>query len=52
MDRSLRRVGLLDRIVYRLFYWRWKPLFEERADLLIIFQAHIEEYKRRHDDNT
>lgn len=46
-----RRVGRLDLLIYRLFYWRWKPLLEDDPKLLILFKDWIdgwaEQEKRR-----
>lgn len=40
----MRKVNWLDMIAYRLFYWRWKPLLEQRPDLREIFIAYLKAF--------
>ena len=37
----MRRTNWLDRIVYRLFFWRWQPLLRERPDMTLFIANHM-----------
>lgn len=38
---KLRRANWLDRLAYRLFVWRWSPIFSARPDLREIFITNM-----------
>lgn len=40
--RAPRKIGRLDMLMYRLFYWRWKPLLENDPKLLMLFKEWID----------
>ena len=45
MDKSIKRgISRFDMLVYRLFYWRWKPLLEKDPILLSLFREWIDGY--------
>lgn len=41
------RISWLDMLVYRLFFWRWKPLLEKRPDLLEAFDEQLQGFKAK-----
>jgi hypothetical protein len=44
------KITFFDRLVYRLFYWRWNPILRRRADLLEVFRRSLDRYVRNDDE--
>lgn len=45
-----KRINKFDMFVYRLFYWRWKPLLDEDPQLLSLFREWITSWQSQQDD--
>lgn len=40
----MSKINLLDRLIYRLFFWRWQKIFRRRPDLRELFIAFLKSY--------
>lgn len=46
MKFKLRKSNWFDRVVYKLFMYRWNPIFKDNPLLAIRFSKHIAEWTR------
>lgn len=44
----MRKPGFLDWIVYRLFLWRWNPIFQDNPEMLQAFIQYMQQWRKDH----
>lgn len=40
----MKRLNWLDRLIYRVFFWRWKSILIRRPDLRELFIAYLKSF--------
>lgn len=40
----MKRISFIDKLIYRLFHWRWSPIFANRPDMRELFISFLRAY--------